>query len=249
MVDNASNQISNLDLRNKFRHFAYLLYYMSGARAVDSVGILPQENHATSIWAPNDRSPYSEQWFFWQLLIQTYLDLHGGRFPMVAIDELEPSDILAIRERVAGRAFRAKYDRLLILAKGEIDILDPDRSLLYVEEIRQIIVELEWRFRDEITKELKARRRQDAIRDTGKGFIALVTAFVPLISAGESLGKAIVHWFRALTGRRDTRRLQARIADRLSTAEEVAHRASGNQTALLEFVEHVRKEAQRTMFE
>lgn len=231
--------------RLRFQHFGYLLYYISGARAVEAVGVLPQENFATSVLAEPSKAVHSESWLFW-LLVQVYLELHGGQFPIEAIDYLQVDDILAIRERVLGTAFREKFDKLCQLARVETDLSRSESVLLHLDEVRTLVTELDQTFRRELASELRARRRQELIADSGKGVFHVGTIFLPHVwHALDATVRAVAHWFQAVMGhaRKEelTRALQRKV-------EDVSLRVGTRKSVLVPLIDDLKERITHGMF-
>jgi hypothetical protein len=137
------------------RDYTNLIYRLSGARAVNSEGHFPQSN-LTNLNLVENEKLLSEESLFWDIYVEavtTYLNQAVYLMPD-RLDRLSFSDILKIRNSLFSSNFAKAYDQLLSEVKSSIDLSDPDKLILHMEEINSLASKLHEGFKERIWSEL-----------------------------------------------------------------------------------------------
>ena len=157
--------------REGFRRYADLAYYIAGAHAVQSIGILPQENLGRIDYGDGVTVPRLSEWdIFFDHCASAIFAASGPRILPEDLDKLTVDEILAVRGSWIGPRFREKYQRLLSLVRGRVEVLDPHNIVLRLEELDTIAQELAAEY------ELAAMReaRLSKLMKSGMSVISLV---------------------------------------------------------------------------
>lgn len=176
--DDISNSLSMIpsDIsRERFRRYADLAYYISGARAVNSVGILPQENLGRLDYGSSlDHTNLSELDIFFSHCANAIFAASGPRILPEDLDKLEVEDILALRDGWIGPRFREKYNRIITLCREGIQIRDPHDVVLRLDELETLAREITIAYR----KAAQSERLIKVSMDTGMSLLSLVLSGV-----------------------------------------------------------------------
>lgn len=150
----ATTRISEADAK-ALNGFGHLVYRISGARVVNSEGHFPQSNLTTLNFAGNEQYLADPQ-IFWDIYIEAVTSRlnSAARLSVERLDNLTFEDVLKIRDELFDVKFVEHFDRLISIAKSEVNIYDPDKLLLAQEEINEITIQLETVMRKRIDQEL-----------------------------------------------------------------------------------------------
>lgn len=153
----AAAKIGEADAKS-LNSFGHLVYKISGARVVNSEGHFPQSNLTTLNFAGNEQSLADPQ-IFWDIYIEAVTSRlnSAARLSVERLDNLTFEDILKVREELFDVKFVDHFDRLMSIAKSEVNIHDPDKLLLAQEEINEITMQLEAAMKKRIDQELGKR--------------------------------------------------------------------------------------------
>ena len=174
-IANSLNLIPSTASREQFRRYADLAYYIAGARAVESVGILPQENLGKFDYGSSDARRRLSEWdIFFNHCVNAIFAASGPRIHPDDLDRLEVDDILAFRDGWIGPRFRKKYERVLTLCRERIEVRDPQNTVLRLEELDALSNELTL----EYGKAAKQEARIKKITNTGMSILSLVLSGV-----------------------------------------------------------------------
>ncbi len=168
-IQNSLRHVPSERSRMLFKQYADLAYYVSGAKAVEFVGILPQENLGTLDYGkPLSQKRLCEGEIFFRYCANAVFAASGARVLPEDLDKIEVEDILAIRARWIGPTFRKKYNRIQELCRSRVNVLDPHGLILRLEELDTLANELAASYRG-------AARREALIRKAGKSGMSLLS--------------------------------------------------------------------------
>lgn len=151
-------------------NYRELIYHLSGARAVNCEGCLPQEEYIdydlTDI--RQQRVKLTELEIMAKLLIETILDsFQKDIISTELLDKLSFDDIIAIRVPLTAASFQTRYDTIISGIIGKITG-DKNEKLLDLHELETIRKLLQDTFNDiaenEMPKFLKKKTRQSSKR-------------------------------------------------------------------------------------
>lgn len=138
--------------------YARLIYRLSGARVVNSEGHFPQSNYTGLRLAGNDQILHDE-YIFWDIYAETVFTYLGtaARLTKERLDNLQFKDILEIRKALFDNNFSLEYDKLLKLVKNDVNLIDPEKLILHMQEISAIAVKLREQFSQRVRTELSLK--------------------------------------------------------------------------------------------
>lgn len=200
------------DLWNIISEYADFLYYLGGARAVRSEGVLPQENlmdFSVSDLA-GGRTRLSEHDIFVKLLIDIIKAATSMYFPTDFLDAISVNDALDLHSIALQESFIHKYNAIQARIKEGLQIRDPERLVLTLEELADFESELHGELHEAIMAEVPAYRR--AKRD------------VKSLEFLHALASCVIPFYGAVAGSRDLVVSGLRLAGRTSVEEAIARR-------------------------
>jgi len=179
--------------------YADFVYYLSGAVAVSSEGVLPQENlmdFSLSDLA-GGRTHLSETEVFFKIFVDLVKAGTHSLFPTDLLDSLSMDDVLDLHSVAVEERFVTKYNMIQQKVKDGLTIHDPERLVLLMEELEQFEQELHTAYDTAISAELpaysKARKGEQAakfLNSTGSLFVpawGMVTGLRDMIVSGLEL--------------------------------------------------------------
>ena len=116
--------------------YADFVYYLSGARAVCSEGILPQENLMDFSLSDlvGGRTNLSDMEVFFKMFVDLVKAATNTHFPVDLLDALSIDDILDLHSLAVDERFVEKYNTIQEKTKEGLAIRDPERLVLVMEE-------------------------------------------------------------------------------------------------------------------
>ncbi len=139
------------------------IYYLSGARAVNSEGVLPQENlidfSITDL--ARGKTKLSDYEIFYRIFLRIIKDKTQKFFPVEILDLLTFEDIVELRETLLHSGFVEKYNKLMEKTKERVEITDTEQLILSVDELSQFENELHLIFTDTVVTEVYQMKKID----------------------------------------------------------------------------------------
>ena len=220
------------------------LYYLSGALAVRSEGVLPQENlvEFTSDDFEAGRTPLSDMQVFFKLFIDVVKAATASHFPADLLDALSMDDVADLHHAAIDRTFVAKYGEIQSRTKEGLEITDPERLVLLASEIEEYQRELHASYRSAIARELPARRRDQRAWRTSR-FLNSVSSLVVMPYGLVTGLRSILIDGLALCGKDDVfLPLRRRIEGLVRVLDAaVDRRAPADRPLLLDFVSRLKR--------
>jgi len=141
--------------------YADFVYYLSGAVAVRSEGVLPQENLMDFSLSDlvGGRTHLSETEVFFKVFVDLVKAATHTLFPTELLDSLSMDDVLDLHSVAVAERFVTKYNEIQQKVKDGLTIHDPERLVLLMEELEQFEQELHTSYEAAINAELPARAR------------------------------------------------------------------------------------------
>lgn len=220
IVYSATKRYDNLMLRETINDYADFLYYLSGARAVHSEGVLPQENIIDFDIADlqNNRCPLSEHEVFFKIFINILKAFTSTHFPSDLLDALTIPDTVDLHHVAIKDDFVQKYNNIQVMTKDALDISDPERLVLHMQELITFEQDLHNQFMSAIDGELPIKLRQ--LR-TSK-----------LINLVHALANLILIPYGVLVGMKDIVISGLRVLNRDVLATDIQNRIDSGMDAL-----------------
>jgi len=161
--------------------YADFLYYLSGARAVSSEGVLPQENLMDFSLSDlvDGRTNLSDMEVFFKMFVDLVKAATNTHFPVDLLDTLSIDDVLDLHSVAVEDRFVEKYNTIQERTKEGLEIRDPERLVLLMEELEQFERQLHEEYHAAIEKELPRYRRDLKTLEAAKFLNATASLVVP----------------------------------------------------------------------
>lgn len=203
-VYNVAKDLGNTDLWELLCTYVDFLYYLGGARAVRSEGVLPQENLIDfSVEELTGRQTrLSELEVFFKIFIDVVKAATSTHFPVDLLDALSLEDVVELHEIPTSREFVQKYNLIQAMTKEALTLHDPERLVLLMEELDAFEQDLHRNMEANVVSEIPARLKQ---RKKGEavGFLhSVASLIIPYYGTPGSLRDIVVSGLR-LAGLRE----------------------------------------------
>ena len=181
MVDGIFASAGGGRARFLVRTYADFLYYLSGARTTDSLGVLPQENFLDFTFSEllGRRAGMSEEEVFFKIFIDTVKAKTETVFPGEFLDVLSVSNALELREIALQRGFIEGYNSIQEKTKEAIDVRDPERLVLLLRELNELEGQMHASFSLALDQELTSKAREARQRAAGRSLKTLTSLVFP----------------------------------------------------------------------
>ena len=224
----------NKTLWYQLADYTDFIYYLSGAHAVNSEGVLPQENLIDFSIADltHEKTKLSEYEIFYRIFVSIIKDQTQKYFPVELLDLLTFKDIVELRKNLLHSDFVDKYNRLLTKTKQRVEITDTEQLVLNLDELNQFENELHLIFIETIAAEVYQTKRIDLQRRGIKVFtnIGSLLTFYGTIEAVTQLAVNVLSLLGLNTQIHQT---EARIKQKLKSAEYLVNKKSFDKKPLL----------------
>lgn len=162
-IYNIAKDSGNKKLWIHLGEYADFIYYLSGARAVNSEGILPQENLVDFSIADltQQKTKLSDYEIFYRIFVKIIKEKTQKIFPLEILDALTFKDVVQLRNNLLHSSFVEKYNSLMEKTKQRIEITDSEQLILTIDELSHFEEELHLIFENSIVKEIKQLKKID----------------------------------------------------------------------------------------
>ncbi len=233
----------NKTLRNRLSDYTDFIYYLSGAIAVNSEGVLPQENlidfSITDL--TREKTKLSEYEIFYRIFVSIIMEKTQRCFPVELLDLLTFEDIVELRKILLHRGFVDKYNRLLTKTKQRVEIQDTEQLVLNLDELNQFENELHLTFRETIAAEVRQKNMIELKRKERK-VLTNIGSLLTFYGTVESVSQLTVNVLSLLGYDKQIHQTEARIKQKLTSAEYLINKKSiDNKPLLLQFLSEISK--------
>jgi hypothetical protein len=225
--------------------YADFLYYLGGARAMHSEGVLPQENlldfSVRELASGGTR--LSEFEVFFKIFIDVVKAATSTHFPLDLLDALSLGDVVELHEIPVSREFVEKYNMIQLKTKEGLELHDPERLVLLMEELDQFEVDLHQNMEASIERELPGRLKHQKKGDAASFLHALASLLVPYYDAPGAARDIVVSALRVAGWRGVADSIENRIRDGVYALSSLTldHRPA-TKPILLRFVERLKRQ-------
>ncbi len=244
-VYKATQLQGNLEFREAVNGYADFLYYLSGAKAVQSEGVLPQENIVDFSLADLEerRTSLSETEVFFKVFIDTVKAATSSHFPVDLLDALTIGDAVRLHRIASQEQFITKYNLIQKKTKEGLELSDPERLVFLMNELFEFENDLHRQFTKAIDEELPISLRQMRNRKIANFIHTLASLIVMPYGAMIGMKDILVSGLRVMKKDHLVSEVENRIEGGLHSLESVAHSMfGGNQPVLLRFVEELKSQ-------
>jgi hypothetical protein len=244
-VYKATQLHGNLEFREIVNGYADFLYYLSGAKAVQSEGVLPQENIVDFSLADLEKrsTSLSETEVFFKIFIDTVKAATSTYFPTDLLDALTIGDAVRLHRIASEEQFISKYNLIQEKTKEGLKLSDPERLVFLMNELFEFEKDLHSQFTKAIDEELPIRLRQVRIRSIADFIHSLASLIVLPYGTMVGMKDILVSGLRVMKKDNLASQVENRIEGGLNSLERVIQSMfRGNQPVLLRFVEELKSQ-------
>ncbi len=240
----SAKETGNKNLWHILCEYTDFLYYLSGARAVCSEGLLPQENlidFSLSDLA-NGRTRLSDAEVFFKIFVDLIKTTTHTHFPLDMLDALTINDVLDLHSVAVEDRFVDKYNAIQEKTKSGLTIHDPERLVLVMEELEELERQLHIEYNVALKKELPRHLRNHKKAKAAKFLNATASLFVSPWGIATGAKDIVVSGLELVGMGEITSATQNRIQQRLKACSRLIDRAKDESTpVLLTFMERMQE--------
>ncbi len=246
-----TKDMESLEFREIICTYTDFLYYLAGARAVNSEGVLPQENIIDFRLSDlSERAtPLSENEVFFKIFVDIVKAATSTYFPLDLLDALSIPDVIALHSIAIDDHFVEKYNAIQMRTKQGLELQDAERLVLLMQELQEFERELHNEFTRAIQRELPSHLRELRSRRAADFIHSIASLVFTAYGMISGIKNILVSGLR-LAGRNEIATgIENRIEERLDACSKIINqRASGERAILIAFIDKLRKEYTRKMF-
>ena len=210
------------------------VYYLSGALAVNSEGVLPQENLVDFSIADlvQRKTKLSDYEIFYRIFLRIIKDKTQKFFPVEILDLLTFKDIVELRKTVLHSGFVEKYNQLMEKTKQRVEINDTEQLILTVDELAQFENELHRIFTDTVVTEVYQMRRID-LQKRGLKVLTSLGSLLTFYGTIDSVIQLTVNVLSLLGFNKQILQTERKIQQNLQKLEKLVDRSSFDKKPML----------------
>jgi hypothetical protein len=230
-------------LWTRLSDYVDFIYYLSGAHAVNSEGVLPQENlidfSITDL--SRGKTKLSEYEIFYRIFISIIKDKTQKFFPIEILDILTFNDIVELRNTLFHSGFVDKYNAMIEKTKRSVEITDTEQLILSVDELSQFENELQLIFTDAVVKEVYQMKKID-LKKRGLKVLTNIGTILTFYGTIESLVQLTVNVLSLVGLNTQIHQTERRIKQELQKIKKFVDRSSlDKKSLLLKFLSEISK--------
>lgn len=242
-IYNIAKNSGNKILWARLCDYTDFVYYLSGARAVNSEGVLPQENLIDFSVADliRGKTKLSDYEIFYRIFLSIIKDRTQKFFPVEILDLLNFEDIVELRKTLLHSGFVEKYNRLMEKTKERLEITDTEQLILSVDELAQFENELHSIFTDTVVTEIYQMKKID-LQKRGVKVLTSLGSLLTFYGTIESVIQLTVNVLSLLGFNTQNRQTERRIEQNLQRIKKFVGRSSlDKKPLLLKFLSEISK--------
>jgi len=234
----------NKDIWKAVSEYADFLYYLSGARAVRSEGVLPQENLIDFSLSDmtQGRTHLSELEVFFKIFVDLVKAVTHTHVPVDLLDALSVDDILDLHHIAVDDRFVEKYNAIQVKTKEGLTIQDPERLVLLMEELAEFEQSLHTEYQAALDLELPRHLKNAKTSKAGKFLSAIACLCVPVWGVLDGAKEVVVSGLDLAGKKKTVEAAQKRVAGHMKACNQLLDKTPIEaKPILIEFVKHVQK--------
>lgn len=223
--------------------YADFVYYLGGARAVRSEGVLPQENLVdfSTHELIGRRTRLSELEIFFKLFVDVVKAATSTHFPVDFLDAMTIDDVIELHTVAVSTQFVERYNLIQAKTKEGLSIHDPERLVLLMDELDEFERDLHHNMETSIERELPDRLRRRRTVDAGRSILSLPSLLIPYHEPTVGPQDIVVSGLQVAARRGLTDAIDHRIRDGVDTCQVlVDHSHLVDRPVLLAFVDKLK---------
>ncbi|MDH5684779.1 MAG: hypothetical protein OEZ20_09970, partial [candidate division WOR-3 bacterium] len=233
-IYNIAKNSGNKILWTRLCDYTDFVYYLSGALAVNSEGVLPQENLVDFSIADlvQRKTKLSDYEIFYRIFLRIIKDKTQKFFPVEILDLLTFKDIVELRKTVLHSGFVEKYNQLMEKTKQRVEINDTEQLILTVDELAQFENELHRIFTDTVVTEVYQMRRID-LQKRGLKVLTSLGSLLTFYGTIDSVIQLTVNVLSLLGFNKQILQTERKIQQNLQKLEKLVDRSSFDKKPML----------------
>lgn len=242
-VYNIAKISGNKILWTRLCDYTDFIYYLSGARAVNSEGVLPQENLIDFGVADlvRRKTKLSDYEIFYRIFLSIIKDKTQKFFPVEILDLLDFEDIVELRKTLLHSGFVEKYNRLMEKTRERVEIADTEQLILSVDQLAQFENELHSIFTDTVVAEVYQMKKID-LQKRGVKVLTSLGSLLTFYGTITSVIQLTVNVLSLLGFNTQIRQAERRIEQNLQRMKRFVDRSSlDKKPILLKFLSEISK--------
>ncbi|MDH4035652.1 MAG: hypothetical protein OEV80_17805 [candidate division Zixibacteria bacterium] len=242
-VYSASQQCGELTFREIITSYADFLYYLSGARAVDSEGILPQENIVDFRLSDlsGAKTNLSEHEVFFKIFVDLVKTSTSTYFPTDLLDAITVEDSIELHRIAVEASFVEKYNDIQTKTKAGLMMTDPERLVFLMHELEELERELWSEYRNAIYSELPLQHRKLMKRRAAQFIHSVASVIITPYGLVMGTKDILVSGLRLISLDGIASRIESRIEKSLRGLESaVAKTTAGQKPILLQYIDKLK---------
>jgi hypothetical protein len=239
----ATKRHGNLPFREIVNAYADFLYYLSGAKAVQSEGVLPQENIIDFSFTDleHEAVSLSEHEIFFKVFMDTVKTATSSHFPIDFLDALSIDEAVELHRIANDEHFVRKYNLIQKRTKDGLTLVDPEHLVMLMDELLLYEQELHDQYSRAIEAELPNRLRQMRAKRTGKLIHSLASLIVAPYGAIFGIQDVIVSGLSSVKADRLAAKVNARVRKGVHALEWCVGEKFEKQPVMLRFVDELKR--------
>lgn len=244
VIYRATERYCSLPAREIVNAYADFLYYLAGAKAVQSEGVLPQENIVDFSFAEFEGQTVSlsDYEVFFKVFIDTVKAATSTHFPVDFLDALTIDDTVRLHQIALDEQFIRKYNLVQQRTKEGLALSDPERLVLLMEELLEYERELHSEFSHAINGELSNRLRQIRANQVAQLVHAIASLIVVPYGAICDIKDMVVSGLRLLSPEEMKSRVENKVTRGMHTLEWCIGEKFDKQPVMLRFVDEMKRQ-------
>lgn len=232
-----------------FSNYADFIYYLSGAKAVDSEGVLPQENlmdFSLSDMA-GGKTHLTDMEVFFKMFVDIVKTATHTHIPVEVLDALSVEEALDLHHVAVNEDFTEKYNRIQEKTKEGLALRDPERLVMLMQELEQYENDLHTQYQRAIDAELPGYLRDSKVSSVAKLLNAVASLLVPWYDAPGDARDILVSGLELGGKRRLATTIQRKLERCVKACRSLTDRRnSASHPVLLRFMQAIsRKYAEK----
>ncbi len=233
----------NKSLWIRLGEYTDFIYYLSGARAVNSEGILPQENFIDFSIADltQQKTKLSDYEIFYRIFVRIIKEKTQKFFPLEILDTLTFNDVVELRNNLLHSSFVEKYNNLMEKTKQRIEIIDSEQLILTIDELAHFEDELHLIFEDSIVKEIN-HMKKIKLQKSGMKVLTNVGSLLTFYGTIESITQLAANVLSLVGLKRHLSQTEKNIKHKIHKLKMLVNKSSLDKKPLLiNFLTEMRK--------
>jgi hypothetical protein len=233
-IYNIAKDSGNKILWTQLADYTDFAYYLAGAHAVNSEGILPQENLVdfSIVDLAHGKTKLSDYEVFYRIFISIIKQKTQKYFPLEVLDTLTFEDIVELRKTLLHSGFVEKYNAMMEKTKHRIEIADTDQLILTVGELAKFENELHLIFTDAIVKEVYQMKKVDLQR-RGTKVLTSLGSLLTFYGTVDSVIQLTVNVLSFLGLKKQTYQIEKRIEHDIERLQKFIDKSPVDKKPLL----------------